>query len=261
MSSDLTARELWGVYKDAYVQPATIPPLPPHACRMQTLQSALKRDYDAKCPDIAHAKCVLPTAFWLPDVTLAYQTNPMAAGNEDVAGIVIEVVGEKDVWGKNEEKYKGILSAAAALAFMNRSYALFVYAKHAEFYKLTRVPGDGRISLVKVMYTFAMPTHFTELGEELVKAAIDVLITQAPMIRAAKNEYFNRGWGSNRRVGTDTLAHFVKPNVAANAQHPWYPNGICGHIHDVHELDVRRGIDSGVWPGGQPVQPAVMDPY
>ena len=59
--------------------------------------------------------------------------------------LVIEIVGAKDVWGKNEDAKGTNLAVMESLAFIDRAYLMYVGETHISIDRLSRTtPQQGR---------------------------------------------------------------------------------------------------------------------
>ena len=59
--------------------------------------------------------------------------------------IVVEAFGKRDVWGKNMECAKGHLAAAEALAYVDRSYMVYIGEHRFSIDRLSRsTPDKGK---------------------------------------------------------------------------------------------------------------------
>ena len=99
--------------------------------------------YDNRCwkktiihhPDLAvvHQEVV---SVWPPNSTLYC-----------VPILIIEVDGAKDVWGSGEQEHKALEEAAATLAFIPKTYLLFIYHNRFEFWHIVCNPINGSVDV------------------------------------------------------------------------------------------------------------------
>ena len=228
----------------------------------RVIGKTLKRDFDITCSNDVPNKCKVPTASTQPDVVvytvydhvngqlpplpgqvLGQQQQPYQSGAQiHVPGIVIEVIGGKDLWGKFSEMYKGVLGALGSLPSLERAYLLQVRTVGATLYCLERDPASNKIEVSGEEFPFSGPQGFAEalkqMSRQLMRALIDVLIRQDGIAHANSQRLMGDGW---THEATRPLTKAQRGNIHfydANNQYPHQE--ICCHIRDTGNVTQRR---------------------
>ena len=124
----------------------------------QYIRRNLARDFDGRCPYAIHYKCETPTGYTVPDVALAVSMDTHKYLKEHnlfrdapsryfqggipnrgtVPAFFIEVVGAKDVFGRNNELRSSLPGVLGALGVMDRSYMVVHKVSLASIYQFSR---------------------------------------------------------------------------------------------------------------------------
>jgi len=236
-------------------------PVPNSVALLKCIKRLLSRDHDVLCPAPVIQKCKVPVTGIKPDLmwTLKYgvagimqnqpvhNVQPMHTRFQ-IDGLIVEVVGKKDVWGNKEAIRKGIVAAINTLAFLERSYLLIIHPAMAELYQLCRNPQTGRIDIVKEHYKIdglsevpntANPgvippagSNFIRLMKRCYEAVLDCFVTQWPYIPAAIVQHSNNGL---QRKTTNTL-HQEGRDLQINCWNPTPAGQSCSYISNLNSL-------------------------
>ena len=260
LSHGFDSTDLLCLYMDAYPLPPAAPLANGALDEIYTLSSTMKREYDAMCPNQSTDKCYLPNEFVRPDVCFMAQPNP----NNDLLyeGITVEVIGHKDVWGRNQATYKGLYAGARALAFLNRAYVMFINDTNVEMIQMTRNSARGKIDLLRRRYQLSDPAQMTDMFDDLIKAALDVFLTQQQLALATSNAYHAAGFTNNRTKAPalQRYQHFVA-NIRNQVPLNPFPQ-ICAHVQNSQNIAQRRQDDAGgAGAVGNHGGMRVVDPY
>lgn len=143
------------------VRPPIPQPTPQSLQQLNQLRKMLTRDYDALCPTQLPYKCRIPTASIVPDlsINITEQVNTLSHIQEQYmvnwkfAGIIVDLVGKKDVWGHLAESFKGTIAACNGLSFMDRTYLAVIGECTASIYKFERSV-DNKIGSTRQDFNF-----------------------------------------------------------------------------------------------------------
>jgi len=165
-------------------------PLPAAVDDLYTIRKLLSLDHDPTCGNPNGYKCKMPTKCVIPDVVLNIQEHAanLNGTSMEVNAFVIEVVGSKDVWGRDEVTWKSALAATAALNFMERSYVLTVYASSVTLAQFKRNATNKRIDVTKDTFELDGQSaragnqpeskEFKRMMKAMCEAVLDVMVGQ-----------------------------------------------------------------------------------
>ena len=257
IATNMTAQEL-GDMHDAAVPPRFFTrttnaqnyiginnPLPDPAAveDLYTVRKLLSLDHDPTCTNPTGFKCKMPTKSIVPDIVLNIEEDPFMnlVNTMEVNGVIIDIVGSKDVWGRDEVSWKGALAATNALNFMERSYLLLVHTSSLDLMQFTRNATNKRIDVTK--QTFEIDgissrrqnqnesTEFIRMMRALAEAVLDVAVGQHPQITA-----------SLATMNADGFVPFQNSNTLASRrrQHLNIPFATgCNWIQDRNNISVK----------------------
>ena len=88
---------------------------------MKTVSDVFAEKCFQTCSIIGIDACAQPNAKRTPDITVAILPDKKTQYLK-IPVFTIEVLGSKDIWGQNEDKFPGFLATTQCLAFGPRTY-------------------------------------------------------------------------------------------------------------------------------------------
>ena len=197
---DIDKWKMADMYRAAHPHPST--GIVPYRTDVLNISKFLQTDFWPYC---GHAnRCRKKTIVHRPDLAVIHQeavsVRPPNSMLYRVPLFIIEVKGAKDIWGLGEQEHKALEEAAGTLAFMPKTYLLFIYHNRFEFWHAVRNPIDGSIDVkaypvyVQQGSTIPFRSQMQKILVRIVKIFAKQCISGARVLRVSEREYRSDGW-------------------------------------------------------------------
>ena len=93
-----------------------------------------------------------------------------------IPGFTIEVLGTKDIWGQNEDKFPSFLAATQCLAFSPHTCYAEVDGVEAQLYLFEKVPKDGHIKITCETYNYTDARSFQTVMKKFVTDLANIFL-------------------------------------------------------------------------------------
>lgn len=142
---------------------------------LRTLSDVFEERCFQTCSIIGIDSCSQPNAKRTPDITVAILPDEKRKYLK-IPVFTMEVLGTKDIWGQNEDKFPGFLAATQCLAFGPRTYYGEVDGEEARLYLFEKVPEEGRIKITCEKYNFTDNKSFETVMEKFVTDLANIFL-------------------------------------------------------------------------------------
>ena len=142
---------------------------------MKTVSDVFEERCFQTCSIIGIDTCSQPNAKRTPDITVTILLDKKTKYLK-IPVFTMEVLGTKDIWGQNEDKFPGFLAATQCLAFGPQTYYGEVDGTQAQLYLFEKVPKEGCIKITCETYNYTDPISFTAVMEKFVTDLANIFL-------------------------------------------------------------------------------------